>query len=381
MKREGIKGVKWKEELGKKEESRKGRVKIRVIMIMLVMMMMGCNSGGVKGEGTGGGDGRGGSLSEVLLEVGRSAENAFYSFIELMSDTLGLKVTKDTKRSDVASYFNSLGGKIGEASEELEKVASKVTSGVDKGEESKDGKNAIRIAVDAAKGILSSLKTHLESLKDIGDGNKVVEVVNNQQGVAASTEELKKAYKALKGIVEVAKGQKVEEPSASDVTLAQASIGADAKDGAKVLAAGADAGAAVGDKAALIVSSVRGEEMLGSIINSTEDKAVKISNDATANTTPLEFAVGSDDASKLAKEAVKAGAVAGGIALRALVKGGKLAAKDNNDDKAVQGVGITAVNKLLVAVEGIVKKTVKNVLEKVKEEVDKAREPKASGKQ
>ncbi|AHH07111.1 Variable major outer membrane lipoprotein (plasmid) [Borrelia crocidurae DOU] len=50
----------------------------------MVMMVMGCNSGGVKGEGAaGGGDGREGSLSEVLLEVGRSAGDAFYSFLEL----------------------------------------------------------------------------------------------------------------------------------------------------------------------------------------------------------------------------------------------------------------------------------------------------------
>ncbi|WP_025401591.1 variable large family protein [Borrelia crocidurae] len=353
------------------------RMRVKGIILMM-MIVMGCNSGGVKGEGTGGGDGRG--LSGAMMEVGRSAERAFYAFIELMSDVLGFKVNKYTKRSDVGEYFNSLGGKIGEASGELEKVASKVTLGVDKGEESKDGKNAVRIAVDAAKGVLSLLKTHLESLKDIGDDNKVVEVASNQQGAAASTEELKKAYKALKGIVEVAKGEKVEEPSASDVTLAQASIGADAKNGAKVLAAGADAGAAVGDKAALIVSSVRGEEMLASIVNATENKALAISAAATANTTPLEFAVGGT-ADHLAKDEAKAGAVSGGIALRSFVKGGKLAAKDNNDDKAVQRAGITAVNKLLVAVEGIVKKTVKNVLEKVKQEIDKAREPKAVSQQ
>ncbi|WP_277913132.1 variable large family protein, partial [Borrelia crocidurae] len=77
----------------------------------------------------------------------------------------------------------------------------------------------------------------------------------------------------MKGIVEVAKGEGVKEASASDVTLGQASIGADAKNGAKVLAAGADAGAAVGEKAALIVSSVRGEEMLASIVKSTEGDA------------------------------------------------------------------------------------------------------------
>ncbi|WP_277913133.1 variable large family protein [Borrelia crocidurae] len=56
-----------------------------------------------------------------MLEVGRIAENAFYAFIELMSDTLGLKVTKDTKRSDVAGYFNSLGGKLLESIRRIRK--------------------------------------------------------------------------------------------------------------------------------------------------------------------------------------------------------------------------------------------------------------------
>ncbi|AHH07891.1 Variable major outer membrane lipoprotein (plasmid) [Borrelia crocidurae DOU] len=341
-------------------------------------MVMGCNSGEVKGEGTGG-EGRGAkSLSEILLEVGRSAGDAFYSFLELVSGTLGFNVNKETKKEDVGKYFNSLEEKIGVASEELEKIAVKVSADVDKEGVLNKG---VREAVDAAKITLKILRGHLDSLKGIGDGNKVVEVANNQQGAAASTEELKKAYKALKGIVGVAKGEGVKEASASSVTLASNSIGVDAKDGARVLAKDANSGEASGEKAALIVSSVRGEEILESIINSTEDKAVKISNDATVNTTPLEFAVGADDASKLAKEAVKAGAVAGGIALRSLIKGGKLAAKDSNDGKAVQGTGITAVNKLLVAVEGIVKKTVKNVLEKVKQEIDKAREPKAVGQQ
>ncbi|AFI32009.1 hypothetical protein Q7M_1252 (plasmid) [Borrelia crocidurae str. Achema] len=43
--------------------------------------------GGVEGgEGAAGGEGRGAkSLSEVLLEVGRSAENAFYTFMGLIA--------------------------------------------------------------------------------------------------------------------------------------------------------------------------------------------------------------------------------------------------------------------------------------------------------
>ncbi|WP_025401607.1 variable large family protein [Borrelia crocidurae] len=364
----------------KREKEVEGQGRVILMMVMMVVMM-GCNSGGVKGEGAvGGGDGRGAkSLSEVLLEVGRSAGDAFYSFLELVSGSLGFSVTKETKNNEVGEYFNKLGVKLGEASAELDKVAVKASADVDKEGVLNKG---IRAAVDTAKTTLSGLKGHLESLEGIGGDKKVIDVAKNQNGVAASTEELKKAYKALKGIVEIATKQGVKEASASDVILGQASIGVDAKSGAKVLTTGANAGAAVGEKAALIVSSVRGEEMLASIVNSTEDKAKKITANATAETTPLEFAVGGSTADNLAQDVVKAGAVAGGIALRALVKEGKLAThNDDNDYKAVQSSGVSAVNKLLVAVEKMVKKTVKNVIEGVKKEVDKARDPKASGNQ
>ncbi|AHH07191.1 Variable major outer membrane lipoprotein (plasmid) [Borrelia crocidurae DOU] len=74
--------------------------------------------------------------------------------------------------------------------------------------------------------------------------------------------------------------------------------------------------------------------------------------------------------------------MSGGIALRALVKDGKLAtgAADNNagGKGEVQKVGVTAANKLLGAVEEIIKKTVKNVLEKAKTKIDEARKLKSA---
>ncbi|AFI31999.1 Borrelia lipoprotein-containing protein (plasmid) [Borrelia crocidurae str. Achema] len=115
------------------------------------------------------------------------------------------------------------------------------------------------------------------------------------------------------------------------------------------------------------------------IVKSGEGDAA-INADVTSGTSALSFAKGSNNAGNLAKEAAKAGA--GGIALRSLVKDGKLAGHNtNSDEKTVQSAGVSAVNKLLGAVEEIVKKTVKNVIEKVKQEVDKAREPKAVGQQ
>ncbi len=197
MKREGIVGeIKGKREIERgRERGKRGRRMKGIVM----MIVMGCNSGGVKGgEGTGGEEGRGGSLSEVLLEVGRSAENVFYSFVALISDTLGFNATKDTKKQDVGEYFDNLSVKIGSASKELEDVVKKA-----EGEGSKDGSIAVAIreAVNVAKTTLNTLKEHLESLKDIGDGAVVGDAASNKEGVAADGDALNKVLKAFQGII------------------------------------------------------------------------------------------------------------------------------------------------------------------------------------
>ncbi|UPA19330.1 variable large family protein [Borrelia puertoricensis] len=349
-------------------------------LLMILFLLLSCGSGHQSANGGGAATG-GSSLSSVLMDVGRSAENAFYSFLELLSDTLGFRITKDTKKSDVASYFNSLGDKLGQASDELEKVAVKTTAGSDK--DSLLNK-VIKDAVDSAKTTLNTLKTHLDSLKDIGDNDKVGDAASNAgQGTTPADNELKKALKALQEIVKSAKEKGVKEPEAGITTL-QANGGADNKDGAKILSTNGAATATDAGKAAAILATVSGEEILASIVASQEDdQALGVAADA--NTTALKFAKGgsADNLSNSANS--KAAAVAGGIALRSLVKTGKLAAgADDNatgGGKEVQGVGITAANKLLVAVEDIIKETVKNVLKTAKEKIDEARAPKEAAQQ
>ncbi|WP_051373843.1 variable large family protein [Borrelia hispanica] len=356
-------------------------------MIVMMMVVMGCNSGGVAGgEGAAGGGGSGAkSLSEVLLEVGRSAGDAFYSFLELVSGSLGFSVTKETKKEDVGKYFNSLGEKIGVASEELEKVAVKVSADVDK-----EGllNKGIREAVDAAKITLSTLRGCVESLAKIGDSEKVGDAASNAQGTTPADDELKKAFKAFQGVVEIAKKEGVLEPEVGNTAVKVGNNGTDNKDGVKILATvvGNKPGNQDAVKAAAILTTVSGSEMLASIVKSNEGDAVLGGSAPDAQTTAMSFAKGGTTGNNLAQNVtLKAAAVAGGIALRSLVKTGKLAsgAEDGSagGKEEVQRVGVSAVNKLLVAVEEIIKKTVKNVLEKVKQEVDKAREPKASGKQ
>ncbi|WP_051374075.1 variable large family protein [Borrelia persica] len=332
----------------------------RSLLIMMILGVMGCGQQVTEEKGK--------SLNEVLIDVGRSAENVFYSFLELVSGTLGFTVTKDTKKSEVGDYFNSLGKKIASASEELEQVAVKATADVDK-----DGgilNKTIRSAVDSAKKTLGVLKGHLDSLKDIGDSDKVGVAVSQSQGVASAEPALKRAYNAFQGIVDTAGKEGVEKPKSGETAVKVNS--ADNKDGVKILATDQGPGTAVGEKAAAILSIVNGEEMLASVVASGENDQALGGSDADGSTSTLKFALGGNK-DNLAKDSAKAAAVAGGIALRSLVKGGKLAGHSNDDDKVAQLVGISAVNKLLGAVEEIVKKTVNNVLEKAKGEIDKAR--------
>ncbi|ABF82205.1 variable large family protein [Borrelia hermsii] len=345
------------------------------IMMMIVVLMIGCGQQAVEAGKDGAAAATGGrSLSEVLMEVGKSAENAFYSFMALVSDTLGLRVTKDTKKNEVGGYFNSLGGKLGKASDELEEVAKKSEV-----EGAKDGPIAvaIRAAVDTAKTTLSTLKGHLESLKGIGDDKVVGWAENDQQGIKPADDGLNKFLNALQSIVKAATDAGVLAPKAGNTTLTV--NGVDNKDGAKVLAIDKP-GAAVGEKASLIVSAVSGEEILASIVASKEgDQALGAAADGT--TTAMSFAKGGTKDNLSNANTPKAAAVAGGIALRSLVKDGKLASHNDNSEKAVQAAGVIAANKLLVSVEDLIKKTVKNVLEKAKEKIDKARAPKATGQQ
>ncbi|ETZ17309.1 Variable major outer membrane lipoprotein, partial [Borrelia duttonii CR2A] len=174
----------------------KGEMINRVMIMMMVVVVMGCNSGGVGGgEGGTGGEGRG--LSGAMMEVGRSAENAFYAFMGLITDTLGFTAKATTKKSDVGEYFSSLGAKLGEASAELEVLAQKSEA---EGSEDKPITLSIKSAVEVAKGVLDTLKGHLESLKGIGDSSLVGEVKSdNKQGVAVNTDVLKKVHHALTG--------------------------------------------------------------------------------------------------------------------------------------------------------------------------------------
>nr|WP_038359473.1 variable large family protein [Borrelia hispanica] len=341
-------------------------------MIVMMMVVMGCNSGGVAGgEGTSGGEGSG-----AMMEVGRSAEGVFYKFIELVTDSLGLNITTGTPRDKVSRYFTELAKKIEQTIESLRGIEEQIKSSGDKHKSESVGKSNQEI--EDAKNTLITLKGHIESLKDIGDANKVVEVQASQSGVTVNQAKLEVIYDALKGIVTVAVAEGIEEPKKSAVKVINTSLGGtNPENGAKVLTAGANAGGDAGLEAAAIVSAVSGKEILAAIVGSSKaDATGTISSDVDGNTSALKFARGGSTASQLAKTSALAGAVSGGIALRSLVKDGKLASHSGNDSKGVEVAGVSATNKLLGAVDDVVREIVKKVFDKIKQKLGSSRNPK-----
>ncbi|AHH07829.1 Variable major outer membrane lipoprotein (plasmid) [Borrelia crocidurae DOU] len=87
----------------------------------------------------------------------------------------------------------------------------------------------------------------------------------------------------------------------------------------------------------------------------------------------MSFARGTDGNHLGQAHTPKAAAVAAGIALRSLIKTGTLASHSDKDNEAAQAIGVSAANKLLRAVEDIIKKTVKNVLGTAKQKIDEAK--------
>ncbi|AFI32062.1 Borrelia lipoprotein-containing protein (plasmid) [Borrelia crocidurae str. Achema] len=213
----------------------------------------------------------------------------------------------------------------------------------------------------------------------VGDASVVGDAASDTQGTIPADNELKKAFKALQEIVKIATDIGVQGLKAGATTLKVNN--ADNKDGAKILATSGASKPAAGDagKAALILASVSGEEMLASIVSSQEGDAALAAN-AKADTSAIEFAKGGTADHLSGADTAKAAAVSGGIALRSLVKTGKLAsaAAGQGGQGEVQKVGLSAVNKLLGAVEEIIKKAVKNVIGEAKGKIDKSRDPKVS---
>ncbi|WP_024653826.1 variable large family protein [Borrelia persica] len=326
----------------------------RSLIIMMILGVMGCGQQVQKPGEQDGSSGEG-------LKLGETTKSVFSAFVDLITNALGISVTSATKKSDVSDKFKDLASSIDRAISQVHLAVSK--AGINF-EEVKDG------SVVQARKTLDELKKHITSLQTLTNESLVVSGVTASSasgvgGVGSSVEDVKGSLIALKGIVAANTNKGVEPKNNQKVS-------SDEKEGGKVLLTGGAGAAVAADaaKALSIVTSVTGEEMLYAI-SSADEADVSIAANINTATDPkhaVKLAVtGTATTAADAQNASKV-ALAGGIALRSLLKGGKLDANAAAaDTMAVNGVGVSAANKLLRAIENIAQVIIKQCLEQIEQ--------------
>ncbi|ACH94247.1 vlp protein, gamma subfamily (plasmid) [Borrelia duttonii Ly] len=322
------------------EKKGEGKVRVKVVILMVMMMvMMGCNSGGVGGVEEGKN-----KYLQSLVNVSEEFLNVFTSFGEMVGSVLGLNV--ESKKSDVGNYFKKVQGTVEGVKTGLNKIVSDM----------KEEKNPNAAATETAvnKLVTETLDKIIEGAKTasgaIGDANDLIGNVaagGAGAGAGAKGDNVEKLVEGIKGIVEVVlkgvgKADAGDDKKASDGSSVR---GANACDVRKLFGNTGNNNGAIdsaenakkaGADAAKAVGGVTGADILRAIVTKDGDSVKLATNSATSNTNV---------------NSPKDGTVAGGIALRAMAKGGKFAnEKDNaNNDvvTAVKGAAVSAVSKAL----------------------------------
>ncbi|WP_041177102.1 variable large family protein [Borrelia crocidurae] len=322
-------------------------------IILMMMIVMGCNSGGV-----GGGEEGKNKFLQSLVNVSNEFLNVFTSFGEMVGSVLGLNV--DSKKSDVGKYFKTVAGTVQGIKDGLNKIVA----------EMKEEKNPNAVGVESAVKTLveSKLDKIISGAKEASEaiGVEGAELIGNvaAQNNAGSFGDVTNLIKGIKSIVEVVlKGvgsaESGDDKKASDGSTARTNGNAGDGEAAKLFitgngAAGEQANAKkVVTDAAKAVGAVTGSDILQAMIKDN-GKSAKLAenNDANAN-------VGVSP-----KDAV----IAGGIALRAMAKGGKFANSSDADvSAAVKGAAVSAVTKVLDTLTVAIRKTMDLGLKSVKE--------------
>ncbi|UPA12819.1 variable large family protein (plasmid) [Borrelia venezuelensis] len=311
---------------------------------MTLFLLLSCGSGSTKAE-----DSQSRFLKSVI-SLGNDFLNVFTSLSDMVGGVLGFNT--NTKKSDVGNYFKTIEKSLTTTKTSLEKIVSDMKS------ENNPNASAVETAVTnlvntTLDKITQGAKTVSEAIGDANDplGNVAAD---NNGGVAGDVDKL---VQGIKLIVELV--LKEGNPEAGDAKQAT-DLGNRVATAAGILFANNNAGAADAAKksaadALKAVGAVTGADILQAIVKDNGDSAMLAKHNA-----------GNGDAGNGKKDAV----IAGGIALRAMAKGGKFAgpsAAAAEYAPAVKGAAISAVNKALNTLTIAIRETIDRGLKEVKD--------------
>ncbi|WP_049752307.1 variable large family protein [Borrelia duttonii] len=292
----------------------------------MMMVVMGCNSGGRDPEKV---------FLSSIANLGKGFLDVFVSFGDMITGTLGIKA--ETKKSNIGKYFSNI-----EKNMQTTKV--KLNGILEKHGQYEKVKTVVE---EFISGILDRIAEGSKTAAGGASGSDAIgNTVKNQFAVAADKLSVISLVKGIKAIVGVVLK---ESEGNADFTKIQD----ERKDIGKLFGNqdGDSAEESEAAKASASVGAVSGADILKAIAKSKENPDVNATNGIVKAKDAAEIAVAPavNDKKEISEESAKKDAViAAGIALRAMAKDGKFAAK--NDDKAyyaINGVVASAVNKVL----------------------------------
>ncbi|UPA09948.1 variable large family protein (plasmid) [Borrelia nietonii YOR] len=285
-----------------------------------------------------------------IANLGKGFLDVFVTFGDMVAGAFGIKA--DTKKSDIGKYFTDIESTMTTVKEKLQDEVAKngnyvkVKTVVDKFVADVLDKIAegAKIAASGATGTSSEL---------IGSATK------NSGATAPKADSINTLVKGIKTIVDVV--LKKDEGSAEATKTAED----DKKDIGKLFSTTADDGTDAEAAASASIGAVSGADILKAIAKSGEAATagdIKINEAKNA----AEIAATNKADTKEAKQ--KDAVIAAGIALRAMAKDGKFAAK--NEEKsahAINGVAASSVGKTLSTLIIAIRNTVDSGLKKINE--------------
>ncbi|AOW96300.1 variable large family protein [Borrelia miyamotoi] len=314
----------------------------------LFLGLVSCNSSGTVAE-----ESPQSRFLKSVISLGNDFLNVFTSFGDMVGGVLGFN--SNTKKSDVGLYFKKVHDTVEGIKTSLEKIVVDMKNEGNPNAEATD--TVVKTLVDNT--LSKIIEGAREALKGAESDDPIGNVADQNGGAAGIG--VDSLVKGIKGIVEVVlKGvgndDAGDDKKASDGSTARTANAADGEAG-KFFAV--NAGTAENAKksaadAAKAVGAVTGADILQAMIKDNGE-AAKLAKETSGNVTV----------------APKDATIAGGIALRAMAKGGKFAGPSDNASvdakKIVAGAATSAVTKALDTLTIAIRKTMDLGLKEVKE--------------
>ncbi|ASJ27794.1 variable large family protein (plasmid) [Borrelia turicatae 91E135] len=299
------------------------------------------------------------SFFDSLVKIGHGFQEIFGIFGNAIRDALGLTAVKSgDKRSKVGEHFDKIKKGLGDTKDKLDGLAKDITS------TPHADTTGVEATIKGASDVIVKLVDSVTKLASVT--NDDADIGDNAAGaaVAADKDSVETVIKEVKAIIETAKesGVKIDKGNDGGTGAAAADATATAALGGNN---GAGAGAGAGSKLADEITKADPWAMIDKVKNAKITSAVltaDANNDAGALATG-----GNANGNNGAKAATNAD-LAAAIALKAMIKDGRFSANAADKD-IVKAAAASAVNKVLGVLDFIIRKTVANNLDKIREAV------------